>query len=96
MADPVVVGLDIAAARPCVGVALTVGRTLRAQGDADWYATDSRREMLAWVAGKAPAVIALDAPQGYNRHLLDHPRAGQRRSRARVCDYPGPGPARLN
>lgn len=86
MADPVVVGIDVAAVRPCVGVALTVGRSLPVHGDADWCATESRRELLDWLAGKAPAVVAIDAPQGYSRHLLLRQKPGRTPSKSRVCD----------
>lgn len=117
MADrPLVVGIDVAASRPCVAVALrpqatggrleavgwheslpAVGAAGRAAGLADGgpgrrSAPGARRpkapsDLLDWLDGlrPAPAVVAVDAPQAYNRRLLERQSAGGHRSR--VCDF---------
>lgn len=87
MSDPVIVGIDVAASRPCVAVALGVGRGLRVHGEADWLATSDRRELVAWLDRVKPAAVAIDAPQGYNRHLLLRAAPGRPASRSRVCDH---------
>lgn len=114
---PLVVGIDVAAARPCVGVAL---RPLPAGGRVEavsWHeslaavevararaaagepgkgarpATGKKRppaappDLLDWLDGlrPAPSVVAVDAPQGFNRRLLERESAGGHRSR--VCDF---------
>ncbi len=87
MADPLVVGIDIAAARPCVAVALRVGRTLCAHDSQKWCATSDLGELVAWLRRRRPTVIAVDAPQGFNHRLLLRRQPGQLPSRSRVCDY---------
>lgn len=87
MTDPIVVGIDIAATRPCVAVAVSVGRGLRVRSEGDWLATGDRRELVAWLERLAPAAVAIDAPQGYNRHLLLRAAPGRPVSRSRVCDH---------
>jgi predicted nuclease with RNAse H fold len=64
-AAPIVIGIDIAAARPCVAVALRCGRTLDAH---EWHEADEREpgdrgRLLDWIADLGPAVIGIDAPQ---------------------------------
>ncbi|MFA4965376.1 MAG: DUF429 domain-containing protein [Thermoleophilia bacterium] len=81
-AGPLVIGLDIAASRPCVAVALRCGRTLEA---VDWRAADEREpgdrgRLLDWLVGLQPAVVGIDAPQRPKRAL---PAAGPR---SRTCD----------
>jgi predicted nuclease with RNAse H fold len=87
MTDPLVVGIDVAATRPCVAVALRVGRTLSADGGQAWWATNDLSELVAWLRQRQPTVIAIDAPQGFNRRLLLSGRPGQLSHRSRVCDY---------
>ncbi len=91
MADEhLVIGIDIAASRPCTAVALRCGRTAHAEA---WMEAlphddpdrDDTPAMLDWIASLRPAAVAIDAPQGYNRRLLE--RAGATTpSRSRVCD----------
>jgi predicted nuclease with RNAse H fold len=81
-AVPLVIGIDIAASRPCVAVALRCGRTLEA---VDWRAADEREpgdrgRLLDWLAGIGPAVVGIDAPQRPKRAL---PSAGPH---SRACD----------
>jgi predicted nuclease with RNAse H fold len=78
----IVVGIDIAARRPSLAVAMKAGRSAQVVG---WMEADSQHEgetarLLDWIEALAPAVVAVDAPQAPNRHLL-------RDSRLRVCDW---------
>jgi predicted nuclease with RNAse H fold len=80
MADqPILVGVDVAARRPCTAVALRGGRTARV---VDWLETSDRPALIDWVVRLAPQVVAIDAPQGWNRRLL-----GRASHRSRVCDH---------
>jgi predicted nuclease with RNAse H fold len=79
---PIVMGIDIAARRPCVAVAMQIARGAHVVG---WMEADHRHEgetarLLEWVEALAPAVVAIDAPQALNRHLM-------KGSRLRVCDW---------
>lgn len=78
---PVVVGVDIAASRPCVGVALRCGRTLDPVGwfEADERAPGQRGDLLDWAAGLAPAAVGVDAPQRPKRD-------GRAGPHSRACD----------
>jgi predicted nuclease with RNAse H fold len=79
MADQaVLVGVDVAARRPCTAVVLRGGRTARATG---WLETSDRAELIDWIVRLTPEVVAIDAPQGWNRRLL-----GRTSRRSRVCD----------
>ena len=79
-AGQVVIGIDIAASRPCVAVALHCGRQLDVAG---WYEADERVEgdrarLLDWVAEFDPSVVGVDAPQKPKRALpggVSHSRA---------------------
>jgi hypothetical protein len=103
--QPVIVGIDVAASRPCVAVALrpaAAGGRLEAfdwcesgvpcgapgAGDGDGKARRPAAppDLLEWIdrLSPRPLVIAVDAPQGYNRRLLSR---GDRPHRSRVCDY---------
>ena len=87
--DLLVVGVDVAAARPCVAVALRCGRSAAVAG---WFEMDCRDRggllaMADWIHGHAPAAIAIDAPQGVNLRLLERGRGDLPRSRARLCDF---------
>jgi predicted nuclease with RNAse H fold len=75
--QPLVVGIDVAARRPCTAVALQGGRIARA---VEWLESDDRGGLVDWVVRLGPQVVAVDAPQGWKRA----PR-GTRRSRA--CDH---------
>jgi len=70
-AAPLVIGIDIAASRPCVAVAVRCGRTLEV---VEWREADEREpgdrgRLLDWLAGLRPAVVAIDAPQRPKRAL---------------------------
>jgi predicted nuclease with RNAse H fold len=95
MPDRVVVGIDVAATRPCTAVAVRAGRVAEAR---DWYEAAAVKELVSWVHERQPVVVAVDAPQGFNKRLLAAPRPGQAvgslpaeavpaSSRSRVCDY---------
>lgn len=81
-AQPVVVGIDVAARRPSVAVSLACGRTAVVNG---WFEADASRKeglgaLLDWVVSRAPSAVAVDAPQGFNRRLLPG-------STLRACDW---------
>jgi len=64
-----VIGIDVAAVRPSTAVALRVGRTAQV---VEWMEADHRHPdqvaaMMAWIGRRAPAVVAIDAPQGFKR-----------------------------
>jgi predicted nuclease with RNAse H fold len=103
--QPVIVGIDVAAARPCVAVALRPAGASGRLEAVEWHesiaacdpgecatAGEPVRKALApadlihWLEklSPLPLVIAIDAPQGYNRRLLSR---GDRPRRSRVCDY---------
>jgi predicted nuclease with RNAse H fold len=80
MADqPILVGVDVAAHRPCTAVALRGGRTARA---VEWLETSDRAALIDWIVRSGAQVVAIDAPQGWNRRLL-----GRTSRRSRVCDH---------
>jgi predicted nuclease with RNAse H fold len=64
-AAPLVIGIDIAASRPCVAVAVRCGRTLEVVGwrEADEREPGDRGRLLDWIAELRPAVVGVDAPQ---------------------------------
>lgn len=66
---PLVVGVDVAAARPCVAVAMRGGRRPEAVEWLEVRADDAGgRALLAdWVHQWRPAAVAVDAPQGLRR-----------------------------
>ena len=72
-----IVGVDVAARRPCTAVAV---RATRPGAESDWLDTSSVPDLVAWIADRRPLVVAIDAPQGWNRRLLND-------SRSRVCDH---------
>ena len=68
---PLVIGIDIAASRPCVAVAVRCGRTLEA---VEWREAHEREpgdrgRMLDWIGELRPAVVGVDAPQRPKRAL---------------------------
>ena len=70
-AAPVVIGIDIAASRPCVAVSVRCGRTLEV---VEWHEADEREagdraRLLDWVGAQRPAVVGVDAPQRPKRAL---------------------------
>jgi predicted nuclease with RNAse H fold len=77
--QPLIVGIDVAARRPCTAVALRGGRTARVE---DWLETGDRPMLADWIVRSGAQVVAIDAPQGWNRRLASR---AERRSRA--CDY---------
>ena len=81
-AAPLVIGIDIAASRPCVAVAVRCGRTLEV---VEWREADEREpgdrgRLLDWLAGLRPAVVGVDAPQR-PKHALPGGAA-----HSRICD----------
>ena len=79
---PTVIGIDIAATRPCVAVAVRCARTLEA---IEWREADEREKgdrsrLLEWAVGLRPAVIGIDAPQRPKRPWPDTTH------RSRDCD----------
>lgn len=78
----IVVGLDIAASRPCVAVALRGGRSLEvvAWQEADERVAGDRRRLLSWLEELGPTAIGVDAPQRPRR------ARGAAASRPRACD----------
>jgi predicted nuclease with RNAse H fold len=79
---PVVVGIDIAASRPCVAVAVRCGRTLEAVSwrEADESDRGDRERLLDWLGELAPVAVGVDAPQRPRR------ARGQAAGRPRACD----------
>ncbi len=73
-----IVGVDVAARRPCTAVAVRSGGAV---GESDWMYTSSLPDLVEWIAGRQPLVVAIDAPQSWNRRLLLPER------RSRVCDH---------
>jgi predicted nuclease with RNAse H fold len=89
--EQLVIGIDIAASRPSTAVALSCGRSAQVVGwmaalTHDDPAKDDTPAMFDWIESLAPAVVAVDAPQGYNRRLLVRARE-HGCSRSRVCDH---------
>jgi len=77
----VVIGIDVAASRPCVAVAVRGGKSLEVL---DWHAADvrvagDRGRLLDWLDGHAPVAVGVDAPQRPRRAT---PGGG----RGRSCD----------
>ncbi len=77
---PVVVGVDIAASRPCVAVAVHCGRALEV---ASWHEADEREagdraRLFEWLDGLGAVAVGVDAPQRPRRargHAATRPRA---------------------
>ncbi len=78
----VVVGIDIAASRPCVAVALRCGRTLEVESwrESDERIAGDRGRLLEWLDGLGAVAVGVDAPQRPRRARA----AGA--SRPRACD----------
>jgi predicted nuclease with RNAse H fold len=79
---PVVVGLDIAASRPCVAVAVRGGRVLEA---VSWIESDDRiagdrGRFFEWLESHRPVAVGVDAPQRPRR------ARGAAATRPRACD----------
>ena len=79
---PVVVGIDIAASRPCVAVALRCGRTLEALSwaESDDRVAGDRDRLFAWMEKSEAVAVGVDAPQRPRR------ARGAAASRPRACD----------
>ena len=82
MSDPdLVIGIDVAAARPSTAVAVRTGRAAARGGRGgaaapatviEWMEADHRdpdqvAALMAWIERHEPAVVAIDAPQDYRR-----------------------------
>ncbi len=88
-ARSIVIGIDVAAARPCTAVAVRTGRAAQV---VEWMEADAHdagevKGLLAWIERHGPAVVAIDAPQDYKgpkrRASGSRPQAD---SSSRVCD----------
>lgn len=79
---PVVVGVDIAASRPCVAVAARGGRTLEvlAWAESDEGIAGDRGRLFEWLESHAPVAVGVDAPQRPRRSR------GAAATRPRACD----------
>lgn len=78
---PVVIGIDVAASRPCVAVAVRCGRSLEVLDwrEADERAPGDRGRLLDWLDDQQPLAVGVDAPQRPRR-------AGPGGGRGRSCD----------
>ena len=79
---PVVVGIDIAASRPCVAVAVRCGRTLEVESwrESDERVAGDRARLIEWLESLGAVVVGVDAPQRPRR------ARGAATSRPRACD----------
>jgi predicted nuclease with RNAse H fold len=79
---PVVVGVDIAASRPCVAVAVRGGRTLEAVSwaESDDHIPGDRARFFEWLEGLGAVAVGVDAPQRPRR------ARGAAATRPRACD----------
>ena len=97
----VVIGIDVAAARPSTAVALRTSHATARGGRAgagsaavlEWMEADHRRPdqvaaMMAWIERHAPAVVAIDAPQDFKRS--GRRAAGSRSPNAATAPAPPP------
>ena len=77
-----VVGVDIAASRPCVAVAVRGGRTLEvvAWTESDDRVGGDRARFFAWLEGLGAVAVGVDAPQRPRRSR------GAAATRPRACD----------
>ena len=53
----------------------------------DWFPTRDVGQLVDWVVGLDPVVVAIDAPQGFNRHLLKSASGEPKPARSRVGDW---------
>jgi predicted nuclease with RNAse H fold len=79
---PVVVGVDIAASRPCVAVAVRCRRALEVTSwrEADEREPGDRARLLDWLDGLGAVAVGVDAPQRPRR------ARGAAAARPRACD----------
>ena len=79
---PVVVGIDIAASRPCVAVAVRCGRALDVVSwtESDDRIAGDRARLFDWLDDLRPVAVGVDAPQRPRRSR------GAAASRPRACD----------
>lgn len=79
---PVVVGIDIAASRPCVAVAVHGGRTLEvvSWAEADDRVAGDRERLLGWIESLDAIAVGVDAPQRPRR------ASGAGAAPPRACD----------
>ena len=77
-----VVGIDIAASRPCVAVAVRCGRTLEAVSwtESDDRIAGDRVRFFEWLEGLGAVAVGVDAPQRPRR------ARGAAATRPRACD----------
>ncbi len=101
MSDPdLVIGIDVAAARPSTAVAVRTGRAAGRGGRGglaapatviEWMEADHRHPdqvaaLMAWIERHEPAVVAVDAPQDYRRPGRRDAPAGLPPAPQRACD----------
>ncbi|HET6476330.1 MAG TPA: DUF429 domain-containing protein [Thermoleophilia bacterium] len=79
---PVVVGIDIAASRPCVAVAVRCGRALEVEAwrESDEHVAGDRARLIEWLQGLGAVAVGVDAPQRPRRARASGA------SRPRACD----------
>jgi len=75
-----VVGIDVAASRPCTCVLVESGRIL------DWLETEDLHDMAGWLERRHPEVVAVDAPCATSQGLLRKRGDGGKPYAGRVCD----------
>ncbi|HUK76019.1 MAG TPA: DUF429 domain-containing protein [Thermoleophilia bacterium] len=103
MSDPdLVIGIDVAAARPSTAVAVRAGRAAARGGRGgaaapatvvEWIEADHRdpdqvAALMDWIGRHEPAVVAVDAPQGYRRPARGEASAGARPASAPAGSHP--------
>ena len=81
MNSPVVVGIDVASARPCTCVVLEDGAVQ------EWLDTRDLDQIASWVLYHQPVAVAVDAPSGLSRGLLLEPGSGEKPCHGRKCDH---------
>ena len=75
-----VVGIDVAASRPCTCVLVESGRIL------DWLDTKDLQDLAGWIGRNRPDVVAVDAPCATSQGLLRTRGGGGKPYAGRVCD----------
>ena len=86
-AAPAIIGIGVAASRPCVAVVLRPGRRGCAVQDDDWFPTRDVGQLVDWVVQIDPIVVAIDAPQAFNKHLPKGADGEPKPPRPRVCEW---------
>jgi predicted nuclease with RNAse H fold len=88
----IVIGIDVAAARPSTAVAVRAGRAAQVVEwmEADHGDSEQVAALMAWIVRHKPAVVAVDAPQDYRRPKRraadSRSQDGRRAPASRACD----------